>query len=41
MAPGKEGNGGNVGNIFDLLHNHGMLSILIKIASVSTQHTIS
>ena len=27
MAPGKEANGDNLENLFDLLHNNGMLSV--------------
>ena len=34
MAPGYEANGDNIGNLFDLLHNNGMLSVLIRIASM-------
>ena len=34
MAPGQEANDDN-GNVFDLLHNNGMLRVLIRIASMS------
>ena len=32
--PGQEANGDNLGSIFDLLYNCGMLSVLIRIASM-------
>ena len=48
MAPGQVANSDNLGkgNIFDFLHNNCMLSVLIRIASISnsneyTPHTIS
>ena len=34
MAPVQEANCGNLGNLFDFLHNDCMLSVLIRIASV-------
>ena len=34
MAPGQEANDDNFKNIFDLLHNISMLSVLIRIASM-------
>ena len=34
MALGQEANRDHLGNIFDLLHNNGMLSVLIRIASM-------
>ena len=44
MAPGKEANIANSGKSIDLLHNNGMLSVLIRIArrgdsNEYTQHT--
>ena len=37
MARGHEANGDNLfffGNVFDLIHNNGMLRVLIRIASM-------
>ena len=34
MVPGKEANGDNLGKFFDLLYKNGMLSVLIRIASM-------
>ena len=34
MVPGQEANGDNLGNFLDLLDNNGMLSVLIRIASM-------
>ena len=34
MAPGKDANSDNLGNLFDFLHNNCMLSVLIRIASM-------
>ena len=33
MAPGWETNGDDLGRLFDLLYNNGMLSVLSRIAS--------
>ena len=46
MAPVQEANSDNLGKSFDFLHNDCMLSVLIRIASMSdsnvyTQHTIT
>ena len=44
MTTGQEANGYDSGKYFDLLHNNGILSVLIRIASINneyTQHTIS
>ena len=32
MAPGREANGDNYGNVFDFQQNNGMLHVLIRIA---------
>ena len=32
--PGQVANGVNLGDIFDLLHNNGMLNVLIRTASM-------
>ena len=34
MVPTTESNGDNLEKSFDLLYNHGMLSVLIRIASM-------
>ena len=34
MAPGQEANGDNLGNLFNVLYNNCMLSVLIKITSM-------
>ena len=34
MAPGQEANDDNLGNIFDLLYNNGMMCVLIRLASM-------
>ena len=34
MVPGLEANGDNLRKVFNILHNNGMLSVLIRIASM-------
>ena len=34
MVPGQEANGEVKGSLFDLLYNNGILSVLIRIASI-------
>ena len=34
LAPGQEANGDNLGKPFDLLYNNGILSALVRIASM-------
>ena len=34
MASGQEANGDNLRNLFDFLHTNGMLSVLIRIATM-------
>ena len=34
MVPGEEAKGNNSGNVFYFLYNNGILSVLIRIASI-------
>ena len=36
MEPGQEANGDNLGSVFDLLYNNGILKVFIRITSYTT-----
>ena len=40
MAPGQDANDDNLGSLFDLLYNYGMLSVLIRMHNIQFHNKI-